>query len=59
MTAREVIGRPFPKGHRNTHDCRTAGRKAAAASPWRHGALSTPNAQRLREKWAREGTLRQ
>lgn len=34
---REVIGRPFRKGHRNVHDVSAAGRKGKANSPWRHG----------------------
>lgn len=34
---REVFGKPFPKGHRNVHDCAAAGRKGKANSPWRDG----------------------
>jgi len=57
-TEREVIGRPFRKGHRNTHDVAAAGRKGKANSPWRHGLVSTPTSLRLRAEWSREGTRR-
>lgn len=55
---REVIGRPFRKGHRNVHDVAAAGRKGKANSPWRKGLMWSPVAMRLREEWAREGTRR-
>lgn len=32
-----MIGRPFQKGHKNTHDVAAAGRKGKSNSPWRHG----------------------
>lgn len=40
------------------HDRRAAGLKSRKVSPWRHGNVFTPNTQRIRAKWNREGTRR-
>jgi hypothetical protein len=42
-----------------SHDRRAAALKAKRASPWRRGNVDTPTSRKLREKWKREGSLRQ
>lgn len=47
----KVIGRPFVKGHKNTHDVAAAGRKGKANSPWRKRHLFTPGANAAQVEW--------